>query len=293
MKNKSNKAKLATSVALVSLLAFGTVGSVSASATDAKVMWGKTELKAGQLGKVVISADTPLLKKLPNGEYETVRILKKGEEYRVYTYNNKDDGFYGVGGGLHIGAKASGVKYNTPSKAKLAALKATLPPVKEQPVTTPVAPPVVETPVVIPPVVETPVVIPPMEDNYERPPVYVPPVVTVDLEKIAWVQGIINSIPAGYTFIEALDLQIHVNGAITTLTEEEKKQVNFAKFHELSEFISGGGNIPPVEEPPVVEVPVETPEVVEPPVVETPVETPVEETPEDVEPPSEEAPVVE
>lgn len=84
-----------------------------------KVMWGKTELKKGQLGKVTVLKETPLLKKTSDGNYEKVRYLKPGEEYRVYRYNKDGQGYYGVGGGGFIKKDASAIKYETPSKKNL------------------------------------------------------------------------------------------------------------------------------------------------------------------------------
>ena len=49
--------------------------------------------------------------------------LKKGEEYRVYSYRVAGtNGYYGLGGGLFV-QKSDRVKYETPSKAKLALLE--------------------------------------------------------------------------------------------------------------------------------------------------------------------------
>ncbi|TQR19090.1 transglycosylase SLT domain-containing protein [Psychrobacillus vulpis] len=86
-----------------------------------KVMWGKTELKLGQIGKVTILSNTNLVKMESNGSLTTVRTLKKGEEYRVYNYNSNHGGLYGVGGGNYV-QKSTKVKYETPSKSKLALL---------------------------------------------------------------------------------------------------------------------------------------------------------------------------
>lgn len=86
-----------------------------------KVMWGKTELKLGQIGKVTILSNTNLVKMESNGSLTTVRPLKKGEEYRVYSYKSDHGGLYGVGGGSYV-QKSAQVKYETPSKSKLALL---------------------------------------------------------------------------------------------------------------------------------------------------------------------------
>lgn len=93
------------------------------SSNATKVMWGKTELKKGQIGKVTIIADTKLVK-LENGSLSTVRNLKKGDEFRVYTYKSEQGGLYGVGGGSYVQKNTAKVKYETPSKSKLAQLEA-------------------------------------------------------------------------------------------------------------------------------------------------------------------------
>lgn len=86
-----------------------------------RVMWGKTELKLGQIGKVTILSNTNLVKMANDGSLTTVRPLKKGEEYRVYSYKSNHGGLYGVGGGSYV-QKSTKVKYETPSKRKLALL---------------------------------------------------------------------------------------------------------------------------------------------------------------------------
>ncbi len=84
-----------------------------------KVMWGKTELWKGQLGKVTIKEPTTLLKLLDNGKFEKVRDLKKGDEYRVYRYLEEKNGMYGVGAGMYVERNSSKVLYETPSKRNL------------------------------------------------------------------------------------------------------------------------------------------------------------------------------
>ncbi|WP_277585916.1 hypothetical protein [Psychrobacillus antarcticus] len=92
--------------------------SASAQPALSKIMWGKTELKIGQLGKVTILEDTPLVKQKTDGKLETFRILKKGDEYRVYTYKSMHNGLYGVGANSFVPKNAK-IKYETPSKKKL------------------------------------------------------------------------------------------------------------------------------------------------------------------------------
>lgn len=110
-------------VALVGMLALGitATANISAEAATHKVMWGKTELKVGQIGKVTILAETDLVKIGSNGSLSKVRTLKKGDEYRVYTYKGTNGGLYGVGASSFV-QKSTKVKYETPSKSKLALL---------------------------------------------------------------------------------------------------------------------------------------------------------------------------
>lgn len=51
------KRKLLFSVFIITALLFS---SGSASAASQKVMWGKTELKVGQIGKVTVSSETQI-----------------------------------------------------------------------------------------------------------------------------------------------------------------------------------------------------------------------------------------
>ena len=87
-----------------------------------KVMWGKTELLKGQLGKVTVVQNTTLWKRHSDGKLEKSRTLKAGEEYRVYRYIGERNGLYGVGGGLFVERNPNLVLYETPSKSKLALL---------------------------------------------------------------------------------------------------------------------------------------------------------------------------
>lgn len=106
---------------LVIAIGFTTINLEHADAAS-KVMWGKTELKLGQIGKVTVLAQTNLVKLESNGSLTTVRTLKKGDEFRVYSYKSNQSGLYGVGGGNFI-QKGTKVKYETPSKSKMALLK--------------------------------------------------------------------------------------------------------------------------------------------------------------------------
>lgn len=115
-------------VILLFVLVLG-IGSYNADIAEASsniVMWGKTELKVGQIGKVTILNDTPLVKLASDGSLTIVRALKKGEEFRVYSYKGNQGGLYGVGGGSFV-QKNFKAKYETPSKSKLALLSGKTP----------------------------------------------------------------------------------------------------------------------------------------------------------------------
>ena len=110
-------------VILLFVLTFGvSLYNVETADASTKVMWGKTELKLGQIGKATILADTTLVKLENDGSLSTVRAMKKGEEYRVYSFKSNYGGLYGVGSGSFVQKNAK-VKYETPSKLKLALLK--------------------------------------------------------------------------------------------------------------------------------------------------------------------------
>lgn len=88
-----------------------------------KVMWGKTELWKGQLGKVTIKETVTLWKRLDNGKLENVRNLNKGDEFRVYRYVDEGTGLYGVGAGMFVKRNTDKVLYETPSKRNLRLVK--------------------------------------------------------------------------------------------------------------------------------------------------------------------------
>lgn len=132
--------KIGVVTALVLSLSVTTLSDSNANAAPPTVMWGKTELKLGQIGKVTINSRTVLYKLEKDNTLTKVRDLKAGEEFRVYSYKSMEGGLYGVGGGNFI-YKSPVVKYETPSKSKLALLGGqtpvvTLPTPKPNPVTT-------------------------------------------------------------------------------------------------------------------------------------------------------------
>ena len=93
---------------------------VEAQAT--KVYWDGILMVPGQVGKIKVVKPINLWKRTSNGlVFE--RILKPGEQYRVYRYDDLYGGQYGLGGGMYITKMAGYVEYKTPSKAKLRELE--------------------------------------------------------------------------------------------------------------------------------------------------------------------------
>ncbi|WP_232223942.1 CAP domain-containing protein [Anoxybacteroides tepidamans] len=80
-----------------------------------KVWWNGSELKPGQIGRLTVLKKTSLVKFNGNTPV-AVRTLAPGSSYRIYAF--KSD-YLGVGGGYYVKRDAN-VKYETPSKAKLA-----------------------------------------------------------------------------------------------------------------------------------------------------------------------------
>lgn len=112
--------RLVVSIALIIFICMS-INLNNVEATS-KVMWGKTELKLGQIGKVTIKSSTVLFKMGKDNSLVKVRNLKAGEEFRVYSFKNNNGGLYGLGGGNFIQKNLS-TMYETPSKSKIASLK--------------------------------------------------------------------------------------------------------------------------------------------------------------------------
>jgi hypothetical protein len=66
---------------------------MSSSFVQAKSMWGKTEVKAGMVGKVLILKDTNLYT-VVNEKLKYSKLLKKGKEFGVYGYSKSYGGVY-------------------------------------------------------------------------------------------------------------------------------------------------------------------------------------------------------
>lgn len=83
-----------------------------------KVMWGKTEVKPKQIGRLTVNKPVQLLKDT-DGKMSVERTLNPGEQYRIYGYRNEHGGQYDVGGGYYVTKDSSKTLYETPSKARL------------------------------------------------------------------------------------------------------------------------------------------------------------------------------
>jgi uncharacterized protein YkwD len=80
-----------------------------------KVLWDGMELKPGQIGRLTVVKKTSLVKF--NGSTPVaVRTLYPGSFYRIYAFK---PGYLGVGGGYYV-KRDENIKYETPSKTKLA-----------------------------------------------------------------------------------------------------------------------------------------------------------------------------
>lgn len=100
----------------------GEISGATPPPPQEKLMWGKTEFKKGQIGKVTILKPINLWAD-KNGKLEMVRILKLNEEYRVYGYRADFGGQYDLGAGHWVTNIPSHIRYETPSKALLAKAK--------------------------------------------------------------------------------------------------------------------------------------------------------------------------
>lgn len=100
----------------------GTIGAEEEVAPTPKVYWDGMLLKKGQIGRITVSKPINLWKRTEGEKLEFVRVLKPGETYRVYKYDDLYFGQYGVGSGHYVTNISGYLKYETPSKGKLALL---------------------------------------------------------------------------------------------------------------------------------------------------------------------------
>lgn len=94
------------------------LNKVASAEQPKKLMWGTVEFRPNQIGKITILKDINLWKDGNNKKLEMVRVLKKGEAYRVYGYRNEHGGQYDVGG-MWITKMEGYIKYETPPKSLL------------------------------------------------------------------------------------------------------------------------------------------------------------------------------
>lgn len=98
-----------------------TKASATTPTVTKKVYWDGIELRKGQIGKITVNKPINIWKR-EGGKLKFSRVLNKGEQYRVYTYDSKFGGQYGLGGGLFVTNMKTHITYKTPPKAKLAEL---------------------------------------------------------------------------------------------------------------------------------------------------------------------------
>ncbi|MFT4414452.1 phosphodiester glycosidase family protein [Fredinandcohnia humi] len=116
--------RLIAGVLLVGLL-MGMQPATSGAAMNG-VYWDNLLMVKGQIGKIKVIKPINLWKRVGD-KLVFERVLKPNEQYRVYRYDNKFGGQYGLGGGYYITKMAGYVEYKTPSKRKLAELDAFYP----------------------------------------------------------------------------------------------------------------------------------------------------------------------
>ena len=98
-------------------------GFVSSLKEPEKVLWDGVELKPGQIGRITILKPIKLWTRDKANNLVYVRGLNPGEVYRVYGYSDDYFGQYNVGANHWITNMKGYVKYETPSQAKLEAVK--------------------------------------------------------------------------------------------------------------------------------------------------------------------------
>ncbi|QOR66303.1 phosphodiester glycosidase family protein [Cytobacillus suaedae] len=116
--------KVFVSLLLVGLLIGTPTNSQAIHVTG--IYWDGLLMVKGQVGKIKVVKPINLWQRVGD-KLVFERVLKPGEQYRVYRYDNKFGGQYGLGGGYYITNMKGFVEYKTPSKRKLAELEALYP----------------------------------------------------------------------------------------------------------------------------------------------------------------------
>lgn len=103
------------SILLLLLVSLSVAPAISfAAVCPDKVYWDQSELKVGQIGRVVVQKPTTIFKNV-NGTLEFSRKAKPGEVFRIYATKPT---YYHLGGGLVIKNDET-ILYQSPSKQKL------------------------------------------------------------------------------------------------------------------------------------------------------------------------------
>ncbi|MCK6207064.1 M23 family metallopeptidase [Bacillus infantis] len=87
--------------------------------TGEKVYWEGLEMRKGQIGLVEIIKPINLWKRDANDNLTIERVLKPGEKYRVYGYDEKHGGQYDLGSKLWVTKMDGYINYKTPSQDKI------------------------------------------------------------------------------------------------------------------------------------------------------------------------------
>ncbi|TFD97102.1 M23 family metallopeptidase [Jeotgalibacillus sp. R-1-5s-1] len=114
--------KFLITILFLSGLSFAWGMEAEASEFRIFVPWGEATLVEGQIGRVTLQQDLPLLK-LQDGKMTSSDIIrKKDQSFRVYNFTYLEEDLYlGVGGGYYF-LKDAKVSYVTPAKNKLETL---------------------------------------------------------------------------------------------------------------------------------------------------------------------------
>lgn len=110
---------LAAVIVAFMMVALIPVPTSEAAAKIIKVNWDGGTLITGQVGKITVLKKINLWKRDSSKGLVFERVLKPGESYRVYKYDSKYGGQYGVGGNYYISNMAGYISYKTPSRSKL------------------------------------------------------------------------------------------------------------------------------------------------------------------------------
>lgn len=82
-------------------------------------LWDGMEFKKGQIGRITILREINLWSRESNGKLKEIRVLKVGEVYRVYAYDDERfGGQYDLGANNWVTKMDGYIRYETPSSSK-------------------------------------------------------------------------------------------------------------------------------------------------------------------------------